>query len=122
MKMRTLARAPVALALLALSLPLSAQAQAPLNENPPTQTVICLDVGGGILPVVCKAPASRLDKREDICTCPQGMRTAVPICGPGEREPADTVALNAARREAGRDGSLIGDLFEGKPMCVAPRS
>ncbi len=87
----------------------------------PTKTEICLDVSGATLPIVCKVPASRLDKREDICSCPQGMRTTVPVCGPGQAAPGETVALNAARREAARDGSLIGDLFQGQPICVAPR-
>lgn len=116
--MRTIA---IICALAGLGLATAAQAQAPLNQNPPRQTEICLDVNGGILPVVCQVPASRLDKREDICVCPQGIRTAVPICGPGERQPADTVALNAVRKDAARDGTLMGDLFEGKPICVAPR-
>lgn len=108
-------------ALAGFALATAAQAQAPLNQNPPRQTEICLDVNGDILPVVCQAPASRLDKREDICMCPQGVRTEVAVCGPGESPPADTKALNAIRRDASRDGSLMGDLFEGKPICVAPR-
>lgn len=99
-----------------------ASAQAPLSQNPPTQTVICLDVSGATLPVSCRAPASRLDKREDICMCHAGMRTDVSICAPGVRPPPENVALNRARREAGRDGSLIGDLFEGRPMCVEGRN
>ena len=98
-----------------------ASAQAPLSQNPPTQTIICLDVSGATLPVSCKVPASRLDKREDICMCGTGRRVDVPICPPGVRAPPENVALNRARREAAQDGSLIGDLFEGKPMCVAGR-
>lgn len=98
-----------------------AAAQAPLNQNPPTQTVICLDVGGQSLPAVCDVPASRLDKREDICICHTGVRVDVPICPPGVRPPAESLAFERARREAARDGSLIGDLFEGRPMCVAGR-
>lgn len=109
-------------ALAALGLATAAQAQGALNENPPTRTEICLDVNGGTLPVVCRVPASRLDQREDICVCPQGMRTTAPVCGPNERQPAETVALNRARRDAARDGTLVGDLFEGRPMCVAPRN
>ncbi|MEH6678218.1 hypothetical protein [Phenylobacterium sp.] len=91
------------------------------HSNPPTKTQVCLDVGGGLLPVVCKVPASRLDQREDICSCPQGMRTDVAVCGPGQKAPAENNALYAARREAGRDGSLLGDMFQGQPICVAPR-
>jgi len=99
-----------------------ASAQAPLSQNPPTQTIICLDVSGATLPVSCKVPASRLDKREDICVCNTGRRVDVPICAPGVRAPAENVALNRARRDAAKDGSLIGDLFEGQPMCVAGRN
>lgn len=87
----------------------------------PTTSEVCLDVSGATLPIVCKVPASRLDKREDICSCPQGMRTTVPVCGPGQAAPGETVALNAARRQAARDGSLVGDLFQGQPICIAPR-
>jgi hypothetical protein len=87
----------------------------------PATTDICLDVSGGTLPAVCKVPASRLDKREDICVCPEGMRTTVPVCGPGQSAPRENLALNAARRTAAKDGSLIGDLFQGQPICVAPR-
>jgi hypothetical protein len=87
----------------------------------PATTEVCLDVSGGTLPIVCKVPASRLDKREDICSCPQGMRTTVPVCGPGQTAPGETVALNSTRRAAARDGSLVGDLFQGQPICVAPR-
>lgn len=101
----------------------SALAQAPLSQNPPTQTVICLDVNGQTLPVSCRVPASRLDKREDICLCHQGMRVDVPICPPGVRPPAENVAYEKARKAAAAgDMSLIGDMYEGRPMCVAPRN
>lgn len=99
-----------------------ASAQAPLSENPPTETVICLDVNGQTLPVTCTVPSSRLDQREDMCMCREGTRTPVSICPAGVRAPAETRAFEKARREAGRDGTLIGDLFEGQPMCVAPRN
>jgi hypothetical protein len=110
-----------ALAALAASAGL-AWAQAPLSQNPPAQTIICLDVSGATLPVSCRVPASRLDTREDICVCNSGRRVDVPICPPGVRAPGETVALNRARRDAARDGSLIGDMFEGQPMCVAGRN
>ena len=98
-----------------------APAQAPLTQNPPTQTVICLDVGGQSLPAVCPAPSGRLDRREDICVCHAGARVDVPICPDGVRPPAETRAYEKARKAAARDGSLIGDLYEGRPMCVAGR-
>ena len=117
-------RLPTLAALAALTLTAAGAAQAQdrgRNYLTPATTEVCLDVSGGTLPIVCKVPASRLDKREDICSCPQGMRTTVPVCGPGQAAPGETVALNSARREAARDGSLAGDLFQGQPICVAPR-
>lgn len=99
----------------------AASGQAPLSQNPPTQTVICLDVNGQTLPVSCRVPASRLDKREDICLCHQGMKVDVPICPPGVRPPAENLAYEKARKAAAKDMSLIGDMYEGRPMCVAAR-
>jgi len=99
----------------------AASGQAPLSQNPPTQTVICLDVNGQTLPVSCRVQASRLDKREDICLCHQGMKVDVPICPPGVRPPAENLAYEKARKAAAKDMSLIGDMYEGRPMCVAAR-
>ena len=94
----------------------------PINENPPTWTIQCIEVGGPLVPAVCKVPGSRLDPREDICTCPVGgLRVDVAICAKGQAEPPENRALNKARRLAARDGSLIGDMVEGRPICVAPR-
>lgn len=111
-----------ALAALALTGAAQAQTAGQSRIGVPAKTEICLDVNGGRLPVVCKMSGGRLDQREDICTCPAGVRTAVSVCQPGQEAPAENVALNAVRREAARDGSLIGDLFEGRPICVAPRA
>ncbi|WP_309087507.1 hypothetical protein [Phenylobacterium sp.] len=97
------------------------QAQ-PINERPPTWTIQCIEVSGDTVPAACRVPASRTDQSEFICTCPAGgMRTRVPICGPGERPPSENVALNRVRREASRDGSLEGDRIDGRQICVAPR-
>ena len=94
----------------------------PINENPPTRTIQCVDVGGQLIPAVCQAPASRLDQREYICTCPNGgQRVDVAICAKGEREPPEGRALNRARNEAIRDGSMVGDKVGDRPICVAPR-
>ncbi|MDO8380258.1 hypothetical protein [Phenylobacterium sp.] len=90
-------------------------------SNPPTERTICIDVGGQSLPVVCRVPASRLDKREDFCLCHQGARVIAPVCGPGQKAPAENLAYERARRDAARDGSLLGDLYRGQPMCVAAR-
>ncbi|MEO8115578.1 MAG: hypothetical protein ABI655_14420 [Phenylobacterium sp.] len=101
---------------------LAAATPGSLAENPPTRTIVCLDVGGASLPAVCRVPASRLDQREDICLCPRGMQVTAPICPPGVRPPAESGAFERARRLASRDGSLVGDLYAGKPMCVAARN
>ncbi len=90
-------------------------------SNPPIQTTQCLDVGGQTLPVVCRVPASRLDQREDFCICQDGIKVSAPVCGSGQKPPAESRAFERARKDAARDGSLLGDLFEGQPMCVAPR-
>jgi hypothetical protein len=98
-----------------------AMAQSPLGQNPPTQRVICIDVGGQNLPAVCKAPASRVDQREDICSCHRGTMVDAPVCPDGVKPPAETVAFDRARKLAAKDGSLIGDLYQGEPMCVRQR-
>jgi hypothetical protein len=100
----------------------SAAAQ-PINENPPTWTIQCLDVGGRLVPAVCRVPGSRLDPREDICTCPiEGAQVKVPICAKGQTPPPEGRRLNIARREAARDGSLVGDTVGDRPICAAPRT
>lgn len=90
-------------------------------SNPPSERTICIDVGGQSLPAVCKVPASRLDRREDFCLCPQGVKVTAPVCGPGQKAPGETLAYEKARKVAARDGSLVGDLYQGRPMCVAAR-
>jgi hypothetical protein len=100
----------------------AAQAQ-PIDENPPTRTIQCIEVGGQLIPASCNVPGTRLDTREYICTCPNGgQRVDVAICAKGEKPPPESKALNIARRTAIRDGSLIGDTVEGRPICVAPRN
>ena len=116
--MRFMALALAGAAMLAFGGPSSAQ----MSANPPTETTICVDVNGGTLPAVCRVPGSRLDQREDICICRQGRTVKAPVCGPGEKAPAESRAFERARASAVQDGSLFGDLFEGKPMCVAPRN
>lgn len=95
----------------------------PINENPPTKTIQCIEVGGQSIPPTCRVPGSRLDKREDICTCPDGgQRVEVAVCGKGEKAPPEGKALNIARRTGARDGTLVGDTIDGRRICVAPRN
>jgi len=94
----------------------------PIGENPPTRTIQCIDVGGQSIPPVCRVPGSRLDPREDICTCPNGgQRIEVAVCAKGQTPPPEGKALNIARTTAARDGTLVGDTVGGQPICVAPR-
>lgn len=94
----------------------------PLGDNPPRSTAICLDVAGRGVPATCQVPASRLDKREDICLCPgEGERVTVPICAAGVRAPAESAAYERARRKAVVHGSLLAATWQGQAMCVAPR-
>lgn len=101
---------------------LATAAPGSLAENPPTRTTVCLDVSGATLPAVCKVPASRLDPREDICLCPRGTTVTAPVCPRGVKPPSEDRAYERARLAASRDGSLVGDLYRGKPMCVAARN
>ena len=85
-------------------------------------TTVCLEVDGSLSPVVCKAPGTRLDARTEVCECPSGRRTEAPVCAAGEIPPSDNRALNVFRRKAGADGSLVGDRFQDRPVCVPPAS
>ncbi|MCR5872819.1 hypothetical protein LRS10_00600 [Phenylobacterium sp. J426] len=97
------------------------QAQ-PASERQPSWTIQCVDVSGDVVPARCNVPASRVDQSEFICSCPAGgMRTRVPICGPGEKPPPENLALNRVRRDGYRDGTLEGDKVAGRQICVAPR-
>jgi hypothetical protein len=119
-----LKEAPMRELLTALALLASAGAAAaqPISENPPTRTIQCIDVGGQQIPPVCQVPGSRLDLREDICSCPNGgQRIDVAVCGKGQNAPPEGRALNKARAESLRTGTLIGATFRGHPICVAPR-
>jgi hypothetical protein len=70
--------------------------------------------------VTCKAPGTRLDARLEVCECLTGRRTDAPVCAADETPPAETQALNGFRRKAGQDGSLVGDRFRDRPLCVIP--
>ena len=99
-----------------------ASAQPP-REAAPARTIQCIEVDGRNVPAACLAPASRIDGREYICTCPKGgQRVEVAVCGKGQAPPPESRALNEARAAAIKDGSLLGDTFEGRPICAVPRA
>ena len=106
-----------------LALAAGAATAQPINENPPTRTIQCIEAGGYSIPPVCRVPGSRLDKREDICTCPDGgQRVDVAVCAKGEAPPPEGKALNIARSAGVKDGTLIGDTVNGRKICVRPRN
>ena len=93
----------------------------PIADPTPVRTFQCIEPSGQIAPAACDVTASRLNPRENICTCPSGHRVEVAVCAKGQRPPADNKALHRTRRTAARDGSLVGDTVAGRPICVAPR-
>lgn len=112
----------VVLAVSAAAVMLAAAGEPGSNALNPATRTICLDVGGETRPAVCQRTASRLDGRDDICVCQSAQRVEAPVCGSGDRPPAESRAYELARKQAARDGSLVGDQWVGRPMCVAPRN
>ncbi len=103
-----------------LSLCAGAAAAQSLDGN---TTIVCLEVGGQSIAATCQVPGSRLDKREEICTCPMGgQRVSIPVCPSGVTPPAESAAYERARYAAIRKGSVAGASYLGKPMCLAPRN
>ena len=74
----------------------------------------------------CMAPDGTLareifDARGGV-TCPAPARfVSQPYCARVPAPPSDELAYHRARARAARDGSLIGDSFEGQPFCVMPK-
>src|SRR5579871_5515945 len=95
-----------------------------LADNPPKVRTVCIDVMGRSLAAHCRGQASRLDAREDICLCPAGAEMAsASVCPAGVHAPAESAALEKARREALNHGSsLVGAMYNGQPMCVPARN
>ena len=97
----------------------------PASSTPPAASprdgaTLCLDGLGVSHPPICtKMSATRQPSAPDICICTGPYRTVkAPWCAPGESPPPDTAAFDRARAKAAQDGSLFGDLFQGKSMCV----
>src|SRR5205085_8391668 len=97
-------------------------ALAEAEHGKPATTVQCIEVSGREIPALCRVPGSRIDQGEHICTCPAGgLRVEVPVCAKGERPPAESAAYERWRNQADRDGTLVGDRFEGRAVCADPR-
>jgi hypothetical protein len=88
----------------------------------PKTTTICLDVSGRTRPATCHyQSASRLDKREDICQCMKGgQEVKVDVCPSGVRPPSESAAYERERYALVQHGSLVGQSWHGRPVCVSP--
>jgi len=94
-----------------------------LSDNPPKSTTICLTSSGQLAPVHCRAEASRIDAREDICICPAAtQQVKVAVCPAGVKPPSESAAYERERLRSVSHGSVEGAMWRGQPMCVAPRN
>ena len=99
-----------------------AGASGPVTSPTEGRHMICLQ-NGRMLPVSCRVLPGRLSDYQGSCSCGNSADEVVaPVCAAGERQPTESRGLQIARRNAARDGSLVGDRFEGSPMCVTPRN
>ncbi len=94
----------------------------PDSATHPKMGVMCLDVGGESRPAVCRGSSSRIDQGYDICLCENAQRVETPICAKGQRPISENRSYELARKDAARDGTLVGDRYEGRQMCVRPRN
>lgn len=120
--MRKLPIAAAIASLLVLGAAAGPSLSAPGQGLEPATRTICLDVGGELRAATCRADASRLDKRDIICLCGDAQTVQAPVCDRGEKPIAENRTYELARKEAARDGNLIGDTFEGRRMCVQARN
>ena len=99
-----------------------AGASGPVNPPAESRHLVCIN-NGRLLPVSCQVLPGRISNDQGNCSCRNSADEVVaPVCTAGERQPAESRGLQIARRSAARDGSLIGDHFEGSRMCVTSRS
>jgi hypothetical protein len=117
-------RAIVFAAAAALSLTAGWACADAMSSRSPKTVTICLDPGGRTAPVTCPIhDASRLNSREDICSCPGAtQQVSAPVCAPGMHPPEQSAAYEEARSKAVSHGSLVGAMWRGQPMCEAPRN
>ena len=112
------------LGVLALSTAACSAVEPDRLAGPPTYT-ICLDQAGASRAVECRSvPPGRLSDDRGVCLCadPLDQRVEAPICERGEDPPNETRAFELARRDAARDGSLVGDTYQGQRICVRART
>ena len=95
-------------------------------------SLICAKPDGGEEPVICsmaRDAEGRLKQPADRCDCSfGGKRVLIHVCGPGDERSTpvegprryDREAFQQFLREAGQDGSLEGDLMNGRPVCYDP--
>jgi len=104
----------------AVSAAAMAQPSSPQHQRPKEAATLCLDGLGINHPPVCHTQsASRFPTPPDICQCLGPWRQVdAPYCAKGEKPPADSAAFEHARAKAANDGSLFGDTYKGKRMCV----
>ncbi len=92
----------------------------PAVQSPSARTIQCVAPGGQLIPKSCDVADGRLPGRERMCTCPSGgVRVEVAACARGQHPPGESKALNIARRTGARDGTLVGDTVNGKPICAS---
>jgi len=82
----------------------------------------CVDTSGYMEPAICsvKVPSKNA---MGFCQCTSvAQKIDAPLCLGGDKQPTDTSDYRQAVLAAIRgDGSLVGDSYNGKPMCVPPR-
>jgi len=80
-------------------------------------TYMCLEPSGASRPAVCDRVLNT--SGDDFCRCPPlTTKVRAEFCADGETPPGQSAAFERARREAARDGSLIGDEYDGRRMCA----
>ena len=105
----------------ALALAATAAGAQPMTNRPGIATV-CVDVNGELRPPSCRQlQTTRIAPTADSCVCPRGDQVEASVCPPGVAAPPDSLDVNRARHEVLRhQQSLVGAMWRGRPLCVAP--
>lgn len=108
----------LAAALGTLALSGAAIAQAP-DGKPGGLGWVCIEPSGASRGAICDRTLN--SSGDDFCRCPPlTTKVRAEVCDPGEAKPPESPEFERARREAARDGSLVGDVYDGRRMCVRP--